>query len=117
MFEVSDEAKELLLARLQSALEGRPELRRSNSGVGLRLDFAHGGAQLSLAFPRPTDRVVFVMGRPLLIIDLLDLSRLDDVYLTVQQGPDGPALTMVPRTPDTAPRSSDTASRPPDTAP
>lgn len=117
MFEVSDEAKELLLARLQSALEGRPELRRSNSGVGLRLDFAHGGAQLSLAFPKPTDRVVYVMGRPLLIIDLLDLSRLDDVCLTVKQGPEGPALSMVPRSPDAASQSTDTAPQSPDAAP
>ncbi len=97
MFEISDEAKELLFASLEAALEGRPELRRGSCKAGLRLTFNQGGAHLSLAFPRPTDRVMSFMGRPVLIIDRVDLSRLDDTCLQVQQGPAGRTLSMVPR--------------------
>ncbi len=100
MFEISDEAKELILASLEAALEGRPELRRGPSKAALRLNFQRGGAHLSLAFPRPTDRVVSFAGRPLLIVDRADLSRLDGICLSVQQGPDGRTLSMVPRTSD-----------------
>ena len=103
MFEISDEARELILAGLEDALEGRPELRRGTSRAGLRLNFKQGSAHLSLGFPRPTDQVMTFMGRPLLIIDRLDLSRLDGVCLSVRQGPDGRMLSMVPRAPDRAP--------------
>jgi hypothetical protein len=101
LFEISEEAKELILARLDAALEGRPELRRGTSTVGLRLNFKQGGANLSLAFPRPTDTIMSFMGRALLIIDLMDLPRLDDICLSVQQGPRGCTLSMVPRTTET----------------
>ncbi len=100
MFEISDEARELILASLEDALEGRPELRRGPCKAGLRLNFQRGGAHLSLAFPRPTDRVMSFAGRPLLIIDSTDLSRLDGICLSVQQGPSGSKLSMVPRTSD-----------------
>ncbi len=102
MFEISNEAMELILARLEDALEGRPDLRRGGSNIGLRLTFTNGGAHLSLAFPRPTDQVISFMGRPLVMVDRLDFSRLDGISLTVQQGPSGRTLSMVPRTSDLA---------------
>ncbi len=98
MFEISDDAVEFILTSLEAALEGRPDLRRRGSSVGLRLSFGQDSAHLSLAFPRPTDQVMSFMGRPLVIIDSLDFSRLDGVCLTMQQGPRGRALSMVPRT-------------------
>ncbi|MGI5837886.1 MAG: hypothetical protein ACOX87_15530 [Chloroflexota bacterium] len=96
MFEVSDDAKELILSHLESEMEGRPELRRGATRVGLRLNLERSRAYLSLAFPRSTDRVVTFMGRPLLIIDPEDLSRLEQTRLTVRTGPNGDMLSMEP---------------------
>lgn len=100
MFEISDDARELILARLKDALEGRPDLKRGNSTVGLRLNFGRGGAYLSLAFPRTTDQVISYMGRSLLIVDHQDILRLDGICLTVQHGPAGTTLSMVPTVTD-----------------
>lgn len=97
LFEISDDAMELIRKQLENALEGRPDLRRGNSNVGLRLNFNQRGAYFSLAFPRPDDQVLNYMGRPLVIIDHKDLPRLDGVYLTVQEGPNGCKLSMAPR--------------------
>ena len=100
MFEISDDARDLILARLEDALEGRPELRRSANRPGLRLNFRQNKAYLSLAFPKTTDEVVTFMGRPFLIVAQEDLSVLEGVCLTVQQGPGGDGLSMVRRTVD-----------------
>lgn len=97
MLEISDDARELILARLEDAMEGRPELRRGATRVGLRLNLQRGRAHLSLAFPRPTDQVMTFMGRPLLILDPVDYCRLDQARLTVTRGPNGDTLSMVPR--------------------
>lgn len=102
MFEISDDAKEFLLARLEKALEGRPELRRGTTRIGLRLNFHRGGAYLSLAFPRSTDWVMTFMDRPLLIVGPEESSRLERTRLTVQQGPDGRALSVEPCIPPPA---------------
>ncbi len=96
MFEISDDAKELILAHLEGAMEGRPELRRGATRVGLRLHLERGRAYLSLAFPRSTDRVVTFMGRPLLIVDPEDLCRLEQTRLTVRTSPSGDVLSMEP---------------------
>lgn len=96
MFEISDDAKELILAQLEGAMEGRPELRRGTTRVGLRLNLERGRAYLSLAFPRSTDRVVTFMGKPLLIVDPGDFSRLEQTRLTVRPGPGGSVLSMEP---------------------
>lgn len=98
LLEISDDARELILARLKDALQGRPDLKRGNSTVGLRLNFGRGGAYLSLAFPRTTDEVISYMGRPLLIVDRHDVNRLEEICLTVEQGTTGSVvLSMVPR--------------------
>lgn len=96
MFEISDDARELILARLEAAMEGRPELRKGATRVGLRLNLLPGSAHLSLAFPRSTDRVISFMGRPLLIVDPGDFSALERTRLTVKQGPNGDTLSMEP---------------------
>ncbi len=100
MFEISDDAKELILARLQGAMEGRPELRRGTRRVGLRLDLRRASAHLSLAFPRSTDRVVTFMGLPLLFVDPGDFSRLERSCLTVKPGPSGDTLSLEPHAPE-----------------
>ncbi|MHB0870361.1 MAG: hypothetical protein ACYC66_09800 [Chloroflexota bacterium] len=96
MFEISDDAKELILSRLEGAMEGRPELRRGTRRVGLRLHLQRSSAHLSLAFPRSDDRVVTFMGRPLLILDPGDFSRLERTRLTVKPGPNGNTLSIEP---------------------
>ncbi len=96
MFEISDDARELILARLEAAMEGRPELRKGAARVGLRLNLLRSSAHLSLAFPRSTDRVITFMGRPLLIMDPDDFSALDQTRLTVRRGPNGDTLSMEP---------------------
>jgi hypothetical protein len=100
LFEISDDARELILARLEDAMEGRPELRRGTVRVGLRLNLQRDGAHLSLAFPRSTDQVMTFMGRPLLILDPVDFSRLERTRLTVKQGPNGNTLSMEPCGPE-----------------
>lgn len=98
MLEVSEDALEFIRARLEHALEGRPDLRRSTQGVGLRLKFAQNRAYLSLAFPRTNDKVVSFMGRPLLIIDPADSPRLEGTCLTVQETSGRSTLSILPRT-------------------
>lgn len=98
MFEISDDAKELILARLEDAMEGRPELRRGARRIGLRLNLQRGRAHLSLAFPRSIDRVIAFMGLPLLIVDPADFSRLESTCLIVEQGANGNTLSLEPRT-------------------
>ncbi len=100
MFEISEDARELILARLESAMEGRPELRRGAARIGLRLNFQRGSAHLSLAFPKSTDQVMTFMGRPLLIVDPEDLGRLERIRLTVKAGPEGNTLSMEPYSAD-----------------
>ena len=102
MFEISDDAMELILGRLEAATEGRMDLRQGTSQVGLRLNLRQGGAHLSLESPRPTDRVMSFMGRTLLIIDRKDFSRLERTRLTVERGPGGKTLSMEPITPEKA---------------
>ncbi len=96
MFEISEDARELILTNLEGAMEGRPELRRGATRIGLRLNFNRGSAYLSLAFPRSTDQVVTFMGRPLLIVDHGDYSRLEGTRLIVKPGPGGNVLSMEP---------------------
>jgi hypothetical protein len=96
LFEISDDAKEFILVCLEKALEGRPELRRGPTRIGLRLNFHKGGAYLSLAFPRPTDSVVTFMNRPLLIVGPEEFSRLERTRLTIQYGPGGGSLSVEP---------------------
>lgn len=103
MFEISDDARELILASLEGAMEGRPELRRGTRRIGFRLNLQPGSAYLSLAFPRPNDQVMTFMGRPLLIVDPADLSRLERTRLTVRQGPSGSTLSMEPQTSEETP--------------
>lgn len=103
MFEISDDARELILASLEGAMEGRPELRRGARRIGFRLNLQPGSAYLSLAFPRPNDQVMTFMGRPLLIVDPADLSRLERTRLTVRQGPSGSTLSMEPQTSEETP--------------
>ncbi len=100
MFEISDDAKQLILSRLEGAMEGRPELRRGTRRVGLRLHIQRSSAHLSLAFPRSDDRVVTFMGRPLLILDPEDFSRLERTRLTVKPGPNGNTLSIEPDSPE-----------------
>ena len=96
MFEISDDAMELILARLEAATEGRMDLRDGTSQVGLRLNLKEGGAHLSLEPPRPTDKVMSFMGRTLLIVDRGDFSRLARTRLTIERGPNGKTLSMEP---------------------
>ncbi len=103
MFQISDDARELILACLEGAMEGRPELRRGTRRIGLRLNLSRGSAYLSLAFPRSTDRVLTFMGRPLLIVDPEDISRLERTRLTVKRGPNGDTLSMEPDVPEETP--------------
>jgi hypothetical protein len=100
LIEISDEAMELILSHLDEAMEGRPELRRSTSRVGLRLKFTPGGAHLSLAFPRPVDQVISFMGRTLLIVGPEDATRLEKARLTVERGLSGKTLSMQPKSPE-----------------
>ena len=100
MFEISDDAKELIRSCLDDAMEGRPELRRGNTRIALRLNIQRGKAYLSLAFPRPADRVMTFMGRPLLIVAPEDYSRLERIKLTVKQGPGGNFLSLEPNVPE-----------------
>ncbi len=102
MFEISDDARELILASLEDAMEGRPELRRGATRVGLRLNLHPGRAHLSLAFPRSTDRVMTFNGRPLLIVDPEDFPLLDSACLTVKEGPSGTTLTLEPHASESA---------------
>lgn len=112
MFEISDDAMELILARLEAALVGRPELRRTATRVGLRLNFGRGGAYLSLACPRPTDQVISFMGRTLLIIVPGDFSRLERARLTVEREPEGNRLSLEPNSPKQAAHPLSTAGLP-----
>lgn len=96
MFEISDDAMELILGRLEEATKGRPELRQGTTRVGLRLNIGRGGAHLTLASPRPVDQVMSFMGRTLLIVDPADFSRLERTRLTVERGPNGKTLSMEP---------------------
>lgn len=96
MFEISDDAMELILGRLGAATEGRPELRQGATRVGLRLNLTRSGAHLSVASPRPADQVMSFMGRTLLIVDPADFSRLERTRLTVERGPNGKTLSMEP---------------------
>lgn len=100
MFEISDEAMELILAHLDLAMEGRPELRRSSARVGLRLNFGQGGARLCLAFPRSSDQVISFMGRPLVIVDPEDYSRLEETRLIVESGLRGKRLSIERKSPE-----------------
>jgi hypothetical protein len=102
LFEISEDAKDLILSRLESALEGRPELRRGPTKVGLRLNFHRGGAYLSLSFPRPVDWVMTFMGRPLLIVGPDELVRLAHTRLTVRHEPGGGSLSVEPSAPPPA---------------
>jgi hypothetical protein len=102
LFEISDDAKEFILTRLEKALEGRPELRRGTTRIGLRLNLQRHGAYLSLAFPRSTDWVMTFMDRPLLIVGPEEFSRLEQTRLTVQRGPGGQALSVEPCAPPPA---------------
>jgi hypothetical protein len=100
LFEISDDAMEFILSSLEAAMEGRPELRKGTTRVGLRLIFKPNGAHLSLSFPRPVDQVMTFMGRTLLIVDPGDFSRLDRTRLTVEQGVNGKSLSMKPSIPE-----------------
>ncbi len=102
LFEISDDAMELILARLEVALAGRPELRHTATRVGLRLNLRAGRAHLSLETPRPTDRVMSFMGRTLLIVDPRDFARLERTRLTVERRLDGKTLSMEPNVPEKA---------------
>lgn len=57
MLEISDDAMEMLLARLEAATEGRLGLREAVSQAGLTLSFRASGAILSLETIQPTDKV------------------------------------------------------------
>lgn len=98
MFEISDDAMELILGRLEAATAGRMGAREGMQQVGLRLNLRQGGAHLSLEAPRPTDQVMSFMGRTLLIIDRKDYSRLVSTRLVVERGPNGKSLSMEPAT-------------------
>ena len=87
---------ELILARLETATESQPELRKGATRVGLRLNLTRSGAHLSLESPRPADRVMSFMGRTLLIVDPADYSRLERTRLTVERGPNGKTLSIEP---------------------
>ncbi len=99
MFEISDDAMELILARLEAAMEGRLDLREGTSQLGLRLNLTQTGAHLSLESPRSTDRVMSFMGRTLLIVDSEDFIHLERTRLTVEPGPKGKTLSMEPNIP------------------
>lgn len=73
---MSDEVCELLLAKLQQALEGRPELRRCRVQPGLRLIMRKNRASLSLGFPSEGDEIVSYKGRPVLIMTAKDFGEL-----------------------------------------
>ena len=100
MFEISDEAMELILGRLEEATEGRRDLREATSQVGMRLNLRQGKAHLTLEAPRPADRVMSFMGRTLLILDPRDFARLASTRLTIERGLNGKTLTMEPKPPE-----------------
>lgn len=102
MFEISDEAMELILGRLEEATEGRRDLRDAASQVGMRLNLRGGRAHLSLEAPRPADRIMSFMGRTLLIVDPRDFARLAKTRLTIERGLNGKTLTMEPNVPEKA---------------
>jgi len=84
MVEVSEEACQLLLERLQEALQGRPELRRRPIPPGLKLTITKNKAHLSLSFPSDGDHVVSYQGKPVLIIAAADLARLSGACFLVR---------------------------------
>lgn len=84
MVEISDEAGELLLEKLQEALEGRPELRRRPNPPGLKLVFKKNGAHLSLSFPSEGDQVVRYRGKSVLIIAAKDFDILSGTCFMVR---------------------------------
>ena len=96
MFEISDDAMELILGRLETAMGGRLGPRKDTPEFGMRLNLRQGGAHLSLEAPRPTDRVMSFMGRTLLIVDHKDFSRLESTRLMVDRGLRGKTLYMEP---------------------
>ncbi len=94
MVDISEEACELLLGRLQEALEGRPELRRRPVPPGLKLFIRKDGAHLSLSFPSEGDKVVSYKGRSVLIIAAKDLENLAGASFLVRRDGNMDQLTL-----------------------
>ena len=99
MIEVSKDVCELLLLRLQEALEGRPELRRSRAQPGLKLLLQDRQAHLSLAFPSNGDEVVSYKGRTVLIIPAKDLDELAGARLLLRQNGNESLLSLEKQAP------------------
>lgn len=85
MIDISPDAYELLLGRLQKALEGRPELRRRPIPPGLKLIIRKNGAWLSLGFPEVGDQVVSYQGKSVLIVAAGDLKDLSGACFVVRR--------------------------------
>ena len=94
MVDISEEACELLLGRLEEALEGRPELRRRPIPPGLKLCLRRDRAHLSLSFPSEGDQVVSYKGRSVLIIAAKDLAGLAGTSLLVRRNGGAELLTL-----------------------
>lgn len=94
MFDISEEACELLLARLQKALEGRPELRRRPIPPGLKLFMRENRAHLSLGFPVEGDKVVSYKGKSVLIVAAKDLEELAGASFLVRRNGTTDLLTL-----------------------
>jgi len=94
MVEISEEACELLLARLQEELEGRPELRRRPIPPGLKLFMQKNGAHLSLGFPSEGDKVISYQGKSVLIIAAKDMDKLSGTCLLVRRSGSEPRLSL-----------------------
>ena len=83
--EISEEAREVLLARLQAELEGRPELRRRPVAPGLKLCIGKNSAHLALGFPGDGDRIETYKGKSVLIISAKDFDVLAGVCMLVRR--------------------------------
>ena len=94
MVQISKEACELLLDRLQCALEGRPELKRRPMPIGLKLYMRKGGAHLGLAFPSQGDEIVTYQGRSVLIISAKDMTELSGACFLVKHQEGNPRLAV-----------------------